>query len=90
MKYVYPAVFTPAEELDGYYVVTFPDIAGATQGKDLYEALTMAEEALEMMLSGIESRGEKIPTPTPIKKIQLSQDAFISFIKADTDKKFLV
>ena len=87
MRYVYPAVFTPAEDLEGYYVVTFPDIAGATQGKDLYEALTMAEEALELMMSGIESRGEKAPTPTPLKKIRLSQDAFISFIKADTDKK---
>ena len=83
MKYVFPCVLTPEE--DGGYSVTFPDIAGATQGDTLYEALYMAEDALELMLSCAEERGEKIPEPTPLKDIMLAENSFVSFVKADTD-----
>ena len=86
MKYVYPCVFIP-EEVGGFSVI-FPDIAGATQGENLYEALYMAEDALALMLEGIESRGEKAPKPTPLEKIELPPGAFVSFIKVDTGQNF--
>ena len=88
MKYVYPCILT--REAVGGYSVVFPDIAGATQGEDLYEVFYMAEDALALMLEGIESRGEKAPTPTPLEKIELPPGAFVSFIKANTDKKLSV
>ncbi len=47
MKYVYPAVFHPEEE--GCFSVFFPDIEGCfTQGDTELEAVTMAEDALNL------------------------------------------
>ena len=89
MKYVYPCILT-REEVGGFSVV-FPDIAGATQGEDLYEALYMAEDALGLMLSSAEDDGEEIPTPTPLEKIKTDGNSFVTLIKIDTDayRKFL-
>ncbi|MBQ6758845.1 MAG: type II toxin-antitoxin system HicB family antitoxin, partial [Selenomonadaceae bacterium] len=45
MKYVYPAIFYRAKE--GGYFINFPDVDGAaTQADTLYDALDMAEDAL--------------------------------------------
>ena len=57
----YPAVFEPDSEAGGF-VVTFPDVAGCvTQGDDLAEAESMAEDALKVMLNYMMSQGEEIP-----------------------------
>ena len=48
MKYVYPAIFTPLTEgeFDGGYAVSVPDLPYIhTFGKDLAEAIEMAEDA---------------------------------------------
>ena len=91
MKYVYPAVFYAANE--GGYVVEFPDVEGAvTQGKSLFDAMEMAEDALCGILTGFED-GEisnKISEPSPIEKVvavpdEYSTSAFVTLIKADTD-----
>ena len=92
MKYVYPAVFY--KEKEGGYVVEFPDVEGAlTQGKTLFEAMEMAEDALCGMLVSFEN-GEnmtnRIVEPTPIEKVvaepsEFSSKAFVTLIKADTD-----
>ena len=96
MQYVYPAVFYAANE--GGYYVEFPDVQGAvTQGETLFEAMEMAEDALNGMLAAWEvhkANGEvlnnKITEPTPIEKVvaepdEFSTSAFVTLIKADTD-----
>lgn len=83
MKYIYPAVFTK----DGdFYIVKFPDIEGCyTQGETLSEAVEMAEDALCLMLYDYEEEGKKIPEPSDIKKIKVSEnESFVSLISCDT------
>ena len=82
-KYVYPAIFE--QEADGGYVVNFPDIDGCfTQGDDINEALLMAEDVLNAMLWTLEDHRKTIPAPMPIKDISVEDDAFVSYVHADT------
>ena len=87
MKYVYPAIFTPVEELQGYYAVEFPDIkAAVTQGKDLYDAIFLAEDLLNFVLTYMEDDKEKIPTPTDLNSVALDDaKSFVVPIIADTE-----
>ena len=97
MKYVFPAIFRVAVE--GGYCIEFPDIKSAvTQGNDLYDALCMAEDVLNLTLMTMEDDGEKIPLPTVLAKVEipdeeftLREGSFVAPIKADTDayRKFL-
>lgn len=83
MKKVYPCVLIP-ETIGGYSVI-FPDVPGATQGEDLYEALTMAEDALGLMLTTAEDEGQSIPEPTPLNEVEVPENGFVTLVKADTD-----
>ena len=82
-KYVYPAIFEK-DELGGF-AVTFPDIENCfTQGNDLNDAITMAEDVLNLILWTLEDDKQPIPSPTPISQIQADGDSFVSYIQADT------
>ena len=85
-KYVYPALFE-ANELGGYCVY-FPDIPGCfTQGKDLPDAMDMAQDALCLMLYHHEDRGDlqnKVSPPTPINELCAPEDGFVTMIACDT------
>lgn len=83
MKYVYPAVFTPAEE--GGYLVDFPDIPGCfTDGDDMADAIYYAEDVLPLMLLDYEDDNKPVPTPTPINELTVPDGGFTSMILADT------
>jgi len=99
MQYVYPAIFYEAKE--GGYIVKFPDVQGAvTQGETLYEAMTMAEDAVAGLLTCYEDHKagildhpftNQINKPSPITHItpepnEFSTGAFVTLIKVDTDK----
>ena len=101
MKYVYPAVFQKDKDSKDTWCVSFPDVEGAaTFGKTLYEALTMAEDALNGILVMYEDykmgrtdlpMNNRIVEPTPIDKViakpdEYSTSAFVTLIKADTDE----
>ena len=81
-KYIFPAIFDPDEEGKGY-TVTFPDLPGCiTEGDTLEEAFSMAREALELHLWGMEDDGEDIPRPTPPNQIAVPEGCFTSLIEA--------
>lgn len=87
-SYVYPAIFEPYE--DGSYVVSFPDLPGCvTQGDDLEDALSMAQEAMALHLYGMERDGDVIPAPTDASKVVIPADAnpgaFVTLIHARTE-----
>lgn len=85
MRYVYPAVFEPAEE--GGFVVSVPDIEGCfTEGETLAEAMFMAQDALAMMLVYHEDHDNAIPNPTPIEQVEASENCVVSLVLADTDQ----
>lgn len=82
--YVFPAVF---EREENGYSVYFPDISGCyTSGKTLDEAMSMAEDALCLMLYDMEEDKKEIPTPSSIEQIKDNIGArdFVSLIKCDT------
>lgn len=81
--YVYPAVFTP--EKNGMYSVDFPDLESCyTCGGDLAEAISMAEDALAFTLYGYEKEKRSIPSPSPMKSVNASGDAFVNLVFCDT------
>lgn len=83
MKYVYPAVFTPLPS--GEYDVRVPDLPGCiTCGKDLADAIEMAQDAIEMWLCDAEDSHESIPAPS--KVLNANPPQFINLIVADTEQ----
>ncbi len=82
-QYVYPAVFHPNED-DGSITVTIPDLPGCiTEGKNMADALFMAQDALSMWLLDAEDCKESIPTPTV--SLQVEAPEFANLVYADTD-----
>jgi len=50
------------KEPEGGYTVTVPALPGCiTYGEDVEEAITMAEEVIELYIEELQSRGEEIP-----------------------------
>lgn len=83
MKYVYPAIFTPLPKNE--YDVRVPDLPGCiTCGKDLADAIEMAEDAIAMWLCDAEDNKESIPAPS--KELIVEHPKFINLIVADTNK----
>ena len=82
MKYIYPAIFTPE---DSGYSVEFPDIPGCfTCGDSLEESLSMAKDALSLILVEYEDKKSDIPNSSPIRTLTLEGNQFASLIGADT------
>lgn len=78
MRYVfYPAVFHP-EEVG--YSVTVPDIEGCfTQGDTMSEAVTMAQEAIGLMLEDC----KMYPKPSTPADIPLEPGDFVAMVPFD-------
>ena len=81
-KYIYPAVFTPE---GNEYFIDFPDFdACYTQGSDIADGITMAEDVLSLMLTHFEDEQREIPAASSIKSLSLTEDAFATYISCDT------
>lgn len=64
MRFTYPVTLTP-DEVDGGFVVTFPDLPEAiTQGDSMEECLTEAADCLEEAMAARISDGLDIPEPS--------------------------
>lgn len=82
-KYLYPAVFTPAEE--GGYLVDFPDLEGCfTDGDDLMDAMDMAKDVLCLHLYSMEQEEKVIPAASDVQAVQASDGGFVSLVGCDT------
>ena len=87
MKLVYPAVFTPCIEKEGY-TVEVPDLPGCvTEGKDLVDAIEMGVDAASGWVLGELEEGNNIPSPSLGKDdIKLEEpESFISMLVLDID-----
>lgn len=82
MKYTFPAVFTQ----EGRFVlVNFPDLESCyTYGESEEDALTYAEDALNLVLADMEDEREAIPTPSPIETIAVPPHSKVLLVHADT------
>ena len=87
MRLVYPAVFIPFDDGDGY-TVEFPDLPGCvTEGEDLGDAIYMAEDAASGWILTELENGAKIPDASKLKDIKVDEDgAFTSLIVLNMDE----
>lgn len=87
MKLVYPAVFTPCIEKEGY-TVEVPDLPGCvTEGKDLVDAIEMGVDAASGWVLCELEEGNNIPAPSLRKEnIKLEDpESFVSMLVLDMD-----
>lgn len=85
MKLVYPAIFTPFGDRNGY-VVEVPDLPGCvTEGDSLIEAIDMGIDAASgWILDELES-GNACPSSSPYASIVVPKGSFISYLPLDME-----
>lgn len=86
MKLVYPAIFSPLEENEGY-CVTFPDLPGAvTQGDSLEKAIEMAVDCASGWILDELEDGNPIPKATKFKEVKCDNaEDFANLVVLDMD-----
>lgn len=85
MKLIYPAVFEPLEEQDGF-CVTFPDLPGCvTQGDTLEDAVEMAVDAASGWVLDELENGRKAPKASDIRDVEIFDNSFANLILLDMD-----
>ncbi len=86
MKLVYPAIFTPCLEREGYTVVV-PDLPGCvSEGDSLANSVEMGIDAASGWILGEIEDGKQFPAPTPVKEIVADDpESFVSLLVLDMD-----
>lgn len=85
MKLIYPAIFTPCLEKEGYTVVV-PDLPGCvSEGDSLVNAIDMGTDAACGWILGELEDGNSIPSPTPHQKLSVEEGSFINLLVLDID-----
>ncbi len=85
MKLVYPALFSPWDEGDGY-TVEFPDLPGCvTEGDSLADAMEMAQDAASGWVLGELEDGNPIPKASSPTSIPHGDDEFLSVVVLNMD-----
>ena len=85
MKLIYPAVFTPCEELEGY-TVEFPDLPGCvTEGRDLISAFERGIDAASGWILDEMEDGNDYPAPSDIHEISCPSESFVNLLVLDMD-----
>ncbi len=83
MKLVYPAIFTPCEEKEGYTVVV-PDLPGCvSEGNDLIDAIDMGTDAASGWILGELEDGNDIPSASRYEDISVEPGSFINYLVLD-------
>jgi len=79
MEYYYPAIFH--KNNDGSYTIIFPDLPGCiSEGKNLGNALFMAQSALKQWLGYLADKEQEIPSPSALEDIKVTTDELINLI----------
>jgi predicted RNase H-like HicB family nuclease len=82
MEYVFPAVFHKNE--DGSYTITYPDLPGCiSEGKNLGNAMYMAESGLKQWLGYLADKKQKIPAASHVDKVRGGKGEFVNLIRAE-------
>ena len=84
MKKIYPIILTPGTDFD--YIVYVPDFEINTEGKDLEDALFMANDAICFMGNDMEDDGKMLPEASRPEKIELEKNETLALIEADFDE----
>ncbi len=84
MKLLYPAIFTPFGDREGYTVVV-PDLPGCvTEGDSLIDAIEMGVDAASGWILGEVEEGNCFPAASDLRDINAEDDdSFVSLIVLD-------
>ena len=83
MKLLYPAIFTPFCDREGYTVVV-PDLPGCvTEGDSLIEAIEMGVDAASGWILGEIEEGNSFPAASTLEDIKTDGDSFVSLLVLD-------
>lgn len=83
MKLIYPAIFTPCEEKEGY-TVEVPDLPGCvTEGDNLADAIEMGTDAASGWILGELEEGRSFPSPSEYGDITAPKGSFINLLVLD-------
>ena len=87
MKLAYPIILTPFSDRSGGYTVEVPDLPGCvSEGRDLAEAMFMAEDAASLWLLTELEAGREIPAASPPSKIRAEEHGqIVSLVPLDID-----
>ncbi len=81
-EYVYPALFHKND--DGSFTVTYPDLPGCiSEGKDLGNAMYMAESALTQWVEYLTDKKMDIPEASALGSVKIGADEFANLIRAN-------
>ena len=82
MEYIYPALFQSND--NGSYTISYPDLQGCiSEGKNLSNAMDMAQSALTQWIEFLTESKALIPNPTDIKDVNANDNEFASLIRAN-------
>ena len=85
MKLVYPAIFTPCIEKEGY-TVEVPDLPGCvTEGDSLADAIDMAVDAASGWILGELEDGNSYPAASEYGDISAPDGSFVNLLVLDMD-----
>ena len=85
MKLIYPAIFTPCLEKEGYTVIV-PDLPGCiSEGDSLLDAIDMATDAASGWVLGELEDGNPIPAATPAEQLVVETGSFSNLLVLDMD-----
>ena len=85
MKLIYPAIFTPCIEKEGYTVVV-PDLPGCvTEGHSLVDAIDMGTDAASGWILGELEEGKAFPKPSSHDEIIPEEGSFVQLLVLDID-----
>lgn len=73
MQIAYPVFFTQTEDC---VLIEVPDLEILTEGNDIENAVFMAIDAIELMLSDIKEDGKEIPVPSSISELDVNNGTF--------------
>jgi predicted RNase H-like HicB family nuclease len=90
LKTIYPAFFT---KTDTVVLIEVPDLEILTEGKDMFDAVEMARDAIELKCISMEDDGTEIPMPSEITSLDVNKGTFanegqtiISLVDIDSDE----
>lgn len=83
MKLVYPAIFTPFDNTDGY-TVEVPDLSGCvTEGDSLVDAIEMAVDAASGWILDELEAGHSVPAASAGADITVPDGSFVNLLVLD-------
>jgi predicted RNase H-like HicB family nuclease len=82
MEYVYPAIFHQNE--DESYTIIYPDLPGCiSEGKNLGNAMYMAQSALTQWINYLADKKQEIPRASQAENVKTSNGEFVNLICAE-------